>query len=98
MNPARDQRELRRLRNENAFLFDEALTQCFGQVAREQWEEVISACGGRIWEAAAKCDFPGLPQSAKCLWGGSAEEAKSLYRTWQKQKSRRRSRRAGEPR
>jgi len=98
MNLARHQRELRKLRNENAFLFDEALTQCFGQVPREQWEEVISACGGRIWEAAAKCGFPDLPQTAKCLWGRSAEEAKSLYRAWLEQKSRRRSRRTKEPR
>lgn len=80
------QKTLRQKRNEQAFLFDPQLTQCFGAVEREAWEETISFLGGNVADAANECGLKNIPRGAKVLWGRSAGEALEIYRRWQKQK------------
>jgi hypothetical protein len=81
---SRQQRDLRRRRGERAFLFDKELSRCLGEVAREEWEDAISLCGGDVADAALLCGVPGIPKGARALWGQSAEEALGTYRRWQK--------------
>ncbi len=83
---ARDQRQLRERRGERAFIFDEHLWYCLGEVKREKWELVVSMCGGDVSRAAAECGVDGVYPGAKTLWGRSPEEALSTYRQWQKRR------------
>lgn len=87
-NRSREQKDLRRRRNERAFLFDKDLTCCLGDVDRDDWEFAISMSGGDVTAAGLECDISDLPRGAKALWGKSAEEALGTYRRWQKKKSR----------
>lgn len=87
-NRSREQKDLRRRRNERAFLFDKDLTRCFGDVDRDDWEFAISISGGDVAAAGLECGIPDLPRGAKALWGKSAEEALGTYRRWQKKKGR----------
>ena len=87
-NRSREQKELRRRRNERAFLFDKDLTHCLGDVDRDDWEFAISMSGGDVTAAGLECGISDLPRGAKALWGKSAEEALGTYRRWQKKKSR----------
>jgi hypothetical protein len=83
---SRRQQELRRRRDERAFLFDVSLSRCVAEVGREDWERAIRASGGGVSAAAAECGVLGVPRGAKVLWGRSAEEAVAIYRRWQKQR------------
>jgi hypothetical protein len=85
----RRQQELRRRRDERAFLFDVNLSRCVAEVDREDWERAIRTSGGGVSAAAAECGLPDVPPGAKILWGRSAEEAVAIYRRWQKQRSKR---------
>lgn len=83
---SRNQRALRRRRNERAFLFDKNFSRCLGNVDRDEWEPAISICGGDVAAAALLCGIPDLPRGAKVLWGQSAEESLGIYRRWQKKR------------
>ena len=83
---SRAQKAIRRRRNERAFLFDNKLTRCIGEIDREDWEFAISISGGDVATAGQECGISNLPRSAKALWGPSAEEALETYRRWQKKK------------
>lgn len=83
-NRSRDQKELRRRRDEHVFLFDGDFSRCIGQADREAWEFAISICGGSVAQAAQECGLSGVPRDAKALWGRSADEALETYRKWQK--------------
>ncbi len=87
-NRSREQKDLRRRRNERAFLFDKDLARCLGDVDRDDWEFAISISGGDVAAAGLECGISDLPRGAKALWGKSAEEALGTYRRWQKKKSR----------
>lgn len=78
--------ELRRRRNEKAFLFDKDLSRCLGRADREDWELAISMCSGNVAEAARECGLSGVPRDAKALCGRSEEEALGTYRRWQKRR------------
>ena len=71
-NRSRSQRALRRRRGERAFLFDEDLSRCLGEVARDEWEIAISICGGDVSLAARECGLTDIPRGSKALWGRSA--------------------------
>lgn len=77
-----EQRELRRRRDERAFLFD-ASGRCVGDAEREEWERLISLCGGDVVKAAAEYGL-NVPKGTKALWGRSQQEAMETYRRWQK--------------
>lgn len=81
---AREQRQLRERRGERAFIFDKDLSRCIGEVERQDWELVVSMCGGDVPRAAAECGVDGAGPGVKALWGRSCEEALSTYRHWQK--------------
>ena len=83
-NRSREQKTLRRRRNERAFLFDKEFKRCLGDVDRAEWEFAISISGGNVAEAGLACGISDLPRGAKALWGRSAEEALGIYRRWQK--------------
>lgn len=83
---ARQQRRLRRQHGERAFIFDQDVSRCLGEVEREDWEIAISECGGDVAAAADSCGLEGVPRSAKALWGRSAEDAAGTYRRWQKRR------------
>ena len=72
--------------SEAAFVFDKDITECLGRVDREDWEFAISATSGNIVQAAKLCGLSDIPKGAKALWGKSAEEARGIYRRWQKKK------------
>lgn len=86
---SRAQRQLRQHREEHAFVFDEALSHCLGEIAREQWEIALSICGGDVVYAAREVGLDGVRRGAKALWGRSAQEALGTYRRWQKQQNKR---------
>jgi len=79
---ARRQRELRRRRNERAYIFDGDLSRCLGEVERERWEFAIELSGGEVVAAARRCGLADVPPGAKALWGRSAEAAVGTYRSW----------------
>ncbi len=81
---SRNQKALRRRRNERAFLFDKDLSGSLGNVDRHEWELAISISGGDVAAAAQECGIPDLPRGAKALWGRSADEALATYWRWQK--------------
>jgi len=85
---SRRQRELRRRRGERAFLFDKDVARCLGEVAREEWEDILRLSGGEVAEAAAICGIQGVPRSAKALWGLSAEEAAATWRRWRNKRGK----------
>lgn len=85
-NRSRDQKNLRRRRNERAFLFDKDLSRCLGDINRDEWEFAISISGGDVAAAARECGISNLPRGTKALWGRSAEEALETYRQWQKKR------------
>jgi hypothetical protein len=87
-NRSRDQRKLRRRRDERAFLFDKDLSLCLGDIDRDEWESAISICGGDVAAAALECGISDLPRGAKAIWGRSAEEALAIYRRWQKKRGK----------
>ena len=78
-NRSREQKDLRRRRNERAFLFDKDLTRCLGDVDRNDWEFAISISGGDVAVAGLECGISDLPRGVKALWGKSAEEALGTY-------------------
>ena len=53
-NRSREQKDLRRRRNERAFLFDKDLTRCLGDVDRDDWEFAISISGGDVAAAEVR--------------------------------------------
>jgi hypothetical protein len=79
-----EQRELRRRRNERAFLFDPG-GRCVGEAERDEWELLVSACGGDVVKAAAGRGL-NVPKGTKALWGRSQQAAMETYRRWQKQR------------
>ena len=76
------QRELRRRRGEQAYIFDRGLSRCWGTANRVEWESSIAMSGGNVATAAAQCGIPGVPNGAIALWGTSAEDALATYRRW----------------
>jgi len=87
-NRSRQQRKLRKRRGERAFLFDKDLSQCLGDVDRDDWEFAISAHGGDVVAAGEECGIPDLPRGVKALWGRSTEDARGTYRRWLQKGSR----------
>jgi len=85
---ARRQQQLRRQRNERAFLFDAQLSRCLADIERTKWELFISLSGGNVAEAATLCGIEGVPAGARALWGRSAEDALSTYRGWLNRKKK----------
>src|SRR5258707_12950873 len=85
-----EQRELRRRRDERAFLFDKDLSRCLAEVEREEWEWALSSCGGDVARAAHQCGADGVPPGAKAPWGRLAGDARSTFRRWQKGRGARR--------
>lgn len=84
----REQRALRERRGEKAFLFDPSLQNCLGEFDRLDWEIALSSAGGNTAVAARVCGAADVPAGAKALWGRNAEEARSVYRRWQKSRGR----------
>ena len=74
-NRSRDQKELRRRRDEHVFLFDREFCRCIGRADLDAWELAISICGGSVAQAALQCGIADVPRDAKALWGRSADEA-----------------------
>ena len=85
-NRSREQKALRRRRNERAFLFDKDLVRCLGDVDRDEWELAISLSGGDVAAAGRACGISDLPRGAKALWGRATEEALRTDRRWQKKR------------
>lgn len=81
-----EQRARRQRRGERAFLFDGSLNRCLAEFEREDWESVLSSCGGDTVRAAQQCGLSDVPSETKALWGRSAEEARGAYRQWQKRR------------
>ena len=52
-NQRHHQKELRRKRDERAFLFDSTMSKCLAEVERNNWEWAIEMAGGSVSEAAA---------------------------------------------
>lgn len=82
------QKEQRKRRNEQAFIFDQNFV-CLGKVGRVDWEVAIAEYGGRVDLAAAACGLLDIQKDAKVLWGRSAGEALGTYRMWRKKKKKR---------
>jgi hypothetical protein len=69
-------------------VFAKGLSRCLAEVEREQWEAVLSFCGGDVRAAARECGLEGVGAGAKVLWGRSSEEALNSYRHWQERRAR----------
>lgn len=82
------QRRLRRDRGERAFLFTHDLATCLAEVDRDEWQAALSMNGGNTAAAAAMCGVADVPGNARALWGRSAEEARGIYRRWQKSRGK----------
>ena len=79
---AHEQRNIRKRKNERAFLFTPA-GHLLAEVGRDTWECAISVACGDGANAAEACGLPAMPMGAKALWGRSAMEAWNIYRRWQ---------------
>lgn len=84
------QKELRRKRDERAFLFDNVMSRCLAEVERDEWEWAIEMSGGDVAKAAKIAKIEGIPSGARVLWGKSSAHALDSYRHWSKQKAKRR--------
>ena len=80
MADRREQKERRRRRGEQVFLFDESVREPLATVDAFIWELAISDHGGRVDAAAEECGLKDVPKNAKALWGKSVDEARSTYR------------------
>ena len=85
---SREQRDRRRKRGEDVFVFVPSLTRCLGRVDRDEWEDWSRFHQGDVLRTAAACGLVGVPRGAKALWGRSAEEALGTYRRWNKKRSK----------
>jgi len=84
------QKDLRRKRNEKAFLFEQTMVKCLAEVEREEWEWAIEMVGGNVGEAAAIVGIKNIPRNARALWGKSQSHALDRYRQWINRKQKRR--------
>lgn len=84
-----NQKGLRRKRDEKAFVFDAAMSNCLAEVERDQWEFAIEMAGGSVSEAAKIAGLSEIPKNARALWGKSQGHALNSYREWTNRKMKR---------
>ena len=88
MADRREQKERRRRRGEQVFLFDESVREPLATVDAFVWELAISDHGGRVDAAAEECGLKDIPKNAKALWGKSADEVRSTYRGYRRKQKK----------
>ena len=88
----REQKRRRKRRREQVFLFDSSVTRVLASPDAGLWEIAIADHGGRIDAAARELGLSDVPRNAKALWGRSAEEARSTYRTFRRKSKQKQSR------
>lgn len=87
-NHHQQQKANRKNNNENAYIFDNTLKHCLGEISRTDWEWAIDMAGGNISEAAADIGLKDIPKNAKALWGKSSTHALNQYQQWQNRKAK----------